>query len=279
MIQSLVELDNISKSLNSNNILKNISISIERGDSIAFIGHNGAGKSTLLRILGGLTGVTSGVVRYADNLKVGYIPEHFPKANITVQQFIQHMGRIEGMEKSEVYDKSQLLFQKFYMENMQSTLMKNLSKGTLQKVAVIQALLRKPSLLLLDEPLSGQDMASQEVFVEAVNQLIRDGVAVVMSCHEKFLIHRISNKIIEISDGNLFLRSIDDFSLEEYVVLKFIAKGNHLQLAQKIEQSAQVIEQQDKSLKIKVSRNNSKDVIIELLKDNWELREISHENH
>ena len=46
MIQSLVELDNISKSLNSNNILKNISISIERGDSIAFIGHNGAGKST-----------------------------------------------------------------------------------------------------------------------------------------------------------------------------------------------------------------------------------------
>lgn len=277
-MKSLVVLDHISKSIGNNSILEDISLSIEPGDSVVFVGHNGAGKSTLLRIIGGLTRVTSGAVKFTDNLKINYIPEHFPKMNISAKQYIEHMGQIEGLSKSEIADKSEELFRRFYMDKMQSLPMKNLSKGTLQKVAVIQALLVKPSLLLLDEPLSGQDTASQEVFVEAVNQLRREGTAVVMSCHEKFLIHRISNRVFEIADGSLHLLLLDDFSLAEYTVLTFMTKVVPMQIPPKTAQLSQIIEQKENILKIKVPKKNSSEVIIEQLKENWELRELSHEN-
>ncbi|WP_243145507.1 ATP-binding cassette domain-containing protein, partial [Clostridium neonatale] len=65
---------------------------------------------------------------------------------------------------------------------------KNLSKGTLQKISVIQAFLSKPYILLLDEPLSGQDSESQKMFIKMVKELIKDDVTVIMSCHESFLI-------------------------------------------------------------------------------------------
>lgn len=225
MTESLVELDQVSKTIANRVILNSSSFTIAKGDSIALTGHNGAGKSTLLRLIGGLTRASSGSVNYAADLKINYVPEHFPKMNITAQQYICHMGAIEGLSAAATAEKSQLLWQRFFMDNMRSVPMKNLSKGSLQKVAVIQALLSQPALLLLDEPLSGQDIASQEVFIDAVNQLIQSGTAVVMAGHEDFLIRRIAYKVIEITDGNLKMLSLEQFS-QETDKIKLGNKGN-----------------------------------------------------
>lgn len=279
MSDYLVHLQHVSKTLAKKDILKQVSIAIMKGDSIAFVGQNGAGKSTLLRIIGGLTKPTSGTVTYPEPLSISYIPERFPKMNISAAQYIDHMGRIEGLGKVEIAAKSQALFERFYMESMQSVPMKNLSKGTLQKVAVIQALLTKPAMLLLDEPLSGQDIESQDVFVAAVNQLNQEGVAIVMSCHEKFLIHQISKKVFAVENGTLKPLSLEDFSLEEQVILQFSALDAQIQLPIKVEQLAHQVEKKGNILKIKASRQTSSAIIIEMLNNNWELREICHENN
>ena len=81
--------------------------------------------------------------------------------------------------------------------------MKYLSKGTLQKVGVMQALLSKPDVLLLDEPLSGQDIDSQKVFIKKMNELRHDNVTIIMSCHEPDLIERISDTVYCVDKGKI----------------------------------------------------------------------------
>jgi energy-coupling factor transporter ATP-binding protein EcfA2 len=85
------------------------------------------------------------------------------------------------------------LFADFFMEDLIDLPMGRLSKGTLQKVAVVQALLRPRDLLILDEPLSGQDEKSQRVFIEKVLERKRAGAAVLLACHEQLLAERLAD--------------------------------------------------------------------------------------
>lgn len=192
---------------------------MSQGQSAAFTGHNGSGKSTLLRLIGGLTNPTSGRIQYVRPLKINYIPEHFPKMGITSRRYILHMGLLEGMKKKEIQEKSSELFGEFFMESMQDIPMKHLSKGTLQKVDVIQALLSRPDVLLLDEPLSRQAAGSQNVFIAKVRELNSHGVTILMSCHENFLINRISDRVYEIRDGCLNAIALDGGTLAEYDIV------------------------------------------------------------
>ena len=82
----------------------------------------------------------------------------------------------------------------FFLSEMLDLSMQSLSKGTLQKISVMQALLAKPDVLLLDEPLSGQDRESQKVFVQKINMLRNAGTTIFMSCHEKKLVKAISEQ-------------------------------------------------------------------------------------
>jgi ABC-type multidrug transport system ATPase subunit len=86
---------------------------------------------------------------------------------------------------------------------MLDTPMKFLSKGTLQKTAVIQALAAQRDVMFLDEPLSGQDVASQSHFAEELKRRKAAGMAVVMTCHEPFLIEELADRIYQIKDGKL----------------------------------------------------------------------------
>ena len=102
----------------------------------------------------------------------------------------------------------------FFLEDMLNTSMKNLSKGTLQKIGVIQALLKPPQILLLDEPLSGQDADSQQVFIRKINQLRKENVTILMSCHEPYLIKSISDTLYVMEHGKPIKSEIRDDSSE-----------------------------------------------------------------
>lgn len=196
-----VELRQITKQYGSRSILKETDLNIDKGASIAFIGRNGSGKSTLLKILSGLVRPSGGTVRYSGKPLFHYIPEHFPKLNLTARQYLGAMGRIDGIRKGEFAMRCQELLCNFYMEDMAETPIKYLSKGTLQKVGVIQALLKIPDILILDEPLSGQDVPSQEMFVKRMRELNQGGMTLVMACHEKYLVEQLAQEVYQIDRG------------------------------------------------------------------------------
>ncbi|ABR35558.1 ATP-binding cassette domain-containing protein [Clostridium beijerinckii] len=220
----IIKVKNLVKKYDDRLIFDDISLDIMKGESIALTGHNGMGKSTLIKILCGLTSITSGEVIRDKNLKFNYIPENFSPLNIKAGEYIKLIGEIEGISKDDFVKKTNYLYKEFNLENMINISMKNLSKGTLQKISVVQALLSKPDILLLDEPLSGQDSDSQKTFIRMVREFIKDGVTVIMSCHELFLIDQLSSRILQVKDSKIFEIKREDISSEKHASMTFYRK-------------------------------------------------------
>ena len=198
-MDKLITLENVTKSYSGKTVIDSISYDFMKGESIAFAGHNGCGKSTMLKILGGLIRINQGQVLYHKKVSFSYVPEKFPGNELTMQKYLKYVADMEGVPFADV----ETLIQDFFLDSMRHTKMKNMSKGSLQKVGVIQALLAPHDILLLDEPLSGQDMDSQAVFIDKVNQLRKKGITIFMSCHEKKLMDELSDQVFTINEGKL----------------------------------------------------------------------------
>lgn len=113
------------------------------------------------------------------------------------------MGKLDGLRQGRLEDRITQLAQDFFVEEMLDIPLKSMSKGTLQKIGVIQTLLIKKDVLLLDEPLSGQDEESQGVFVRKINELREQRVTIFMSCHEQWLVDAISDQVMTIQNAKL----------------------------------------------------------------------------
>ena len=95
-MEDLIKLENVSKDYDGNIVVKEVNLSIRKGQSIGIVGANGSGKSTLLRVIAGLTKVSSGKRLQKDNIKINYVPEHFPKMNFTPAEYLYHIGTFQG---------------------------------------------------------------------------------------------------------------------------------------------------------------------------------------
>lgn len=202
-MQTIIQLQHISKKFGEKWVLRDITQSFSQGSATAFVGHNGCGKSTLLKLLSGVIRPTQGQVQYDKPLTFHYVPEKFPVIPLTAEEYLLHMGIIDGVPQNQLRGEIRQLAEDFYMAEHLQSKMATLSKGTLQKVGVIQAMLTMPDVLLLDEPLSGQDVDAQRVFIEKVNELRGRGITLFMSCHEPELVAAITEKVYTIEQGRL----------------------------------------------------------------------------
>lgn len=147
-------------------------------------GGNGSGKSTLLKLLSGLSTFDGGK-RIADKaLKIGYAPERFPKLTFHAVEYLRAMGTMQGIPKASLMPTIERMLLRFGIDPGERKTMRHYSKGMLQKVNLIQAMMGEPALLLLDEPFSGLDQAAQEVLAGWLAESKRGGQAVVLTSHE-----------------------------------------------------------------------------------------------
>jgi ABC-type multidrug transport system ATPase subunit len=183
-------------------VLQDVSLSLARGEAVAVLGKNGSGKSTLLRLIGGVSALSQGrriVHRAEGRLTVGYAPERFPQLRMTGWEYLHHMGAIGGLPRHRITDRVTEWLDKFELDPDQARRpCRQYSKGMLQKINLIQALLHHPELLLLDEPLSGLDAGAQDRFIRVLAELKQEGVAIVLTSHEKELAERIADRFVSI---------------------------------------------------------------------------------
>lgn len=267
----LISLNSVSKYFGTKLILNDINLTVTKKSALALMGPNGSGKSTLLKLIGGLSKISSGSRDSAPQLKIAYIPENFPKIDLTPAEFIKSTGLIGGLAAKQVSTRMTDLFYAFQMEDMGDVPIKHLSKGTIQKVAVIQALLTPPDVLLLDEPLSGQDIQSQKLFIHIVQELHQQGVATIMSCHERFLVNQLAHTAYELSDHQLIPLDLSGLKEVEYDMMIFEALTKPTidpALHTLIEQA----EWDHNRLKVIVPKDQSDVVLKELLKQEFKLR-------
>jgi ABC-type nitrate/sulfonate/bicarbonate transport system ATPase subunit len=147
-------------------------------------GANESGKSTLLRLLAGIDTPTEGRIT-GRRPRTAYVPERFPAAlPFTAAGYLVHLGRIHGLRTAEATGRAQAWLARFGAADHARTPLSELSKGTSQKVAVAQALLAEPELLVLDEAWTGLDTAARDELDRAVAERVTAGATVVFVDHD-----------------------------------------------------------------------------------------------
>ncbi len=264
----IISLQNVSKSYKTKELYSSINEVFNEGDSVAFVGHNGCGKSTMLKMIAKLVNPTSGKVVYSHQLKLRYVAEKFEPINITVKEFLLFMGKMDGLSSDYLGETINSLSHDFFINNFLDVNMKNLSKGTLQKIVVIQALLDKPDVLLLDEPLSGQDKESQKVFVKKINELRAEGTTIFMSCHEDWLVKALSDKVYTFSNGTMIRRKCSD--KKDYILSLYNCRGLPI---------INGMVKRGNYYLIKVNEESINTTVTELINLGWELRGLKSEKN
>lgn len=165
-------------------VLRDVHLELPPGRLIRAQGGNGCGKSTLLRVVAGTARPAHGRV-LGRPARTAYVPERFPPAlPFTTLEYLRLIGRVHGLPGAEAERRAARLLTRFGAEAYADRSLAPLSKGTCQKVAVVQALLAEPALLVLDEAWTGLDAESRTALDEEVRKRLADGATVVFVDHD-----------------------------------------------------------------------------------------------
>lgn len=209
----MLEAQAIHKRYANATAVEDISIQVQPGQIVGLVGNNGAGKTTTIKMLCGLLEPTSGSVRLggADPLVpavregLGFLPEDSPLyEDMTPLAYLRFFGRIHGLAKAVVTQRSTDLLTRLRLDEVHwRKPIGQLSKGSARKVALARAMLHDPSLLVLDEPRSGLDPATQAVLDTFLLELAQSGKAIVLSAHDLDQVERLCDHILVIQDGRV----------------------------------------------------------------------------
>ncbi len=184
-------------------VLVDVDFATAPGMVQAVTGGNGSGKSTLLRVLAGVSRPTSGT-RTGDPGVIGYVPDRFPtNTRLSAEAYLAHMGRIKGLSTARSAERATELLTRLDLVGGPKTPIRELSKGNAQKVALAQALLMPPRLLILDEPWSGLDASAHGVLAQIIVDTARAGGAVVFTDHREAVTGGLATEVYRIEAGRL----------------------------------------------------------------------------
>ncbi|MET9373669.1 ATP-binding cassette domain-containing protein [Streptomyces sp. NPDC002992] len=165
-------------------VLREVALALPAGALVRITGTNGTGKSTLLRLIAGIDAPTEGRITGRPR-RTAYVPERFPAAlPLTARGYLVHLGRVQGLGREEAAAAAGEWLERFGAGAFAGTPLAELSKGTSQKVAVAQALLAGPDLLVLDEAWTGLDTGARRELDRAVRERVAAGGTVVFVDHD-----------------------------------------------------------------------------------------------
>ena len=165
-------------------IVRNVSLEVAAGQLIRLEGRNGSGKSTLLRVIAGVTVPSAG--RVSGRPKTGYVPERFPGGlGFSARDYLGHMSRIHGLHGAAAKQAVDDWLDRLGATEYAGSPLRTLSKGMCQKVALAQALLARPDLLVLDEAWTGLDQTARGTLDAAVAERLAAGGTVFFVDHHQ----------------------------------------------------------------------------------------------
>lgn len=221
-METLIEIKNVTKVFKEKKkeaiAIRNVSCTVNKGEMVALLGENGAGKTTLLRMMATLLSPTSGQI-----MMNGYDTVEQPTAirqklgvlfggetglyeRLTARENLAYFASLYGMNKKEIHTRIEQLSVRFGMDPFLDRRVGKFSKGMRQKVAIARALIHNPDVVLFDEPTTGLDITSANVFRELLKELQQEGKTIVFSSHIMEEVKTLCESVIIIHKGQLIYR-------------------------------------------------------------------------
>lgn len=195
MSQTLVNVENLSLSIDKKQILDKISFQIQDNAIITIIGPNGGGKSTIAKCILNIINNYNGNIWIKPGIKIGYMPQKIvinPTIPIDVINFLQLEVKNKITKES-----LNLIIKEIEIGNLINTPLKSLSGGELQRVLLARTLILNPDLLILDEPTQGLDINAQVDFYKLIENLRqRRHISILIISHDLHIIMKNTNHVI-----------------------------------------------------------------------------------
>lgn len=209
----MIEVKNLVKKYGDHLAVDHLSFTVQQGQIYGFLGPNGAGKSTTMNIMTGYLGATEGevLINGHDILKepeeakkcIGYLPEIPPLyVDMTVVEYLKFVAELKKIPKKEIEEAVEEVVELVGLDDVQSRLIKNLSKGYRQRVGLAQAVMGFPEIIILDEPMVGLDPKQIIEIRELIRELAKNHT-VILSSHILAEVREVCDYIMIISKGKL----------------------------------------------------------------------------
>jgi ABC-2 type transport system ATP-binding protein len=213
-VSPLLELKNVTKCYGKKLVVHDVNFSVRPGEVTGYLGPNGSGKSTTVKIIAGLLEATSGQVLVDGSdmrrdvigfkRRRGYVPEEAVLYSyLSGFEYLQLVGRLRGMPERVIEQRVKDLLELFSIGDHRYAAIATYSKGMKQRVLISAALLHDPDVLILDEPLSGMDVASAQLFKHLMGELAARGKTILYISHVLEVVEKVCERVVIIYKGRI----------------------------------------------------------------------------
>jgi len=210
----MIKIEHLTKNFGTLQAVKDLSLTIPRGELFCFLGPNGAGKTTTIKILCGLLKPSGGTIRIqgidiqadpaAVRRLIGYIPDTpFLYERLTPIEFFQFIGDLYQVPAAQIHAARERFFALFAISEYARTLIKDLSHGYRQRLIYAATLLHQPEILFIDEPFVGLDPFSIRLIHDLLRQAAKAGTTIFLTTHILAFAEQLADRIGIIAGGSL----------------------------------------------------------------------------
>ena len=215
---AFLEIDDVHKSFGANEVLKGVSLNVERHEVVCLIGASGSGKSTLLRCVNALEEIDSGVIRIEEDTvsgtgvdlnvlrrDVGIVFQSynlFPHMSV-LENVVLAPTRIDGLPAKEARERGMALLESVGMAEKAKAYPDMLSGGQQQRVAIVRALAMQPRVMLLDEITAALDPELVGDVLQIVRELAREGLTMLLATHEMGFAKEVASQVCFLDNGSI----------------------------------------------------------------------------
>ncbi|WP_027964992.1 ABC transporter ATP-binding protein [Halalkalibacillus halophilus] len=234
-MEKVLSVKGIEKSFKGTRVLTDITFDVHKGEIMAILGPNGAGKSTTIRNIMGIMYPDEGEVIFhgydgkeIPRHRIGYLPEERGLyKNVKVMDILLYFAELKDYPKAKAKERALSYLKKFGLEGKENASVEELSKGMGQKVQFIGSIIHEPDLLILDEPFSGLDPVSQDVFKHEIRNIANEGTAILLSAHQMNLVEEMSDRLYMMHKGEKVIYGSMDEVKAEYANFKCTIYGRN----------------------------------------------------
>jgi len=203
------EVSHIAKSFGNTHAVADVSFAVERGEIFGLLGPNGAGKTTTLRVMldvfkpdRGVVSILGGPMTEQKKDRIGYMPEERGLyQDITLERCLLYLATLKGVPATEARKRLVGYLERFDLAAHKGKKVKELSKGMQQKAQIINTILHRPELIIIDEPFTSLDPINMQLVKDLMRELRDQGATIVMSTHQMRQVEELGDRILLIDDG------------------------------------------------------------------------------